>query len=410
MKALICGAGIAGLTLAWHLERAGWEVELVERAAAFRDGGYMIDFYGPGLEVADQMGLSPRLRKLGYAIDGLTYVGADGRQSSRLDMPDSLGAIISLPRGDLARAILDDVKAPIRYGTSVQTVDQHGSHVTVGLTDGTTHEADLLVGADGAHSRVRELVFGDERRFVRYLGHHVAVFLLRNEALNRPIGRRYWALTLPGLSAGAYALRDGWLATMFLRREPDPALPDDPAATLRRHFGGLGWLVPEMLADLPDPREIFYDQVIQIEMDRWSEGRVVLLGDACQAVSLFAGHGSSMAMAAAWVLADELRKGETLTEEFREDGKALTADALRESGGALAAYERRMRPTIAHTQALGRRVVEWMAPATSRRIGVRDWILRAATLPGLSRLLLNSLTPGTRGLIGRRPTRLRDLG
>lgn len=388
MKALICGAGIAGLTLAWHLERAGWEVELVERAAAFRDGGYMIDFYGPGLEVADQMGLSPRLRKLGYAIEGLTYVGADGRQSSRLDMPDSLGAIISLQRGDLARAILDDVKAPIRYGTSVQTVDQHGSHVTVGLTDGTTREADLLVGADGAHSRVRELVFGDEHRFVRYLGHHVAVFLLRNEALHRAIGRRYRALTVPGLSAGAYALRDGWLATMFLRREPDPALPDDPAATLRRHFGGLGWLVPEMLADLPDPPEIFYDQVIQIEMDRWSEGRVVLLGDACQAVSLFAGHGSSMAMAAAWVL----------------------ADALRESGGALAAYERRMRPTIAHTQALGRRVVEWMAPATSRRIGVRDWILRAATLPGLSRLLLNSLTPGTRGLIGRRPTRLRDLG
>ncbi|MFC7588523.1 FAD-dependent oxidoreductase [Nonomuraea antimicrobica] len=59
MKALICGAGIAGLTLAWHLERAGWEVELVERAAAFRDGGYMIDFYGPGHEVAGRMGLLP---------------------------------------------------------------------------------------------------------------------------------------------------------------------------------------------------------------------------------------------------------------------------------------------------------------------------------------------------------------
>ncbi|GAA2353314.1 FAD-dependent oxidoreductase [Nonomuraea africana] len=392
MKTLICGAGIAGLTLAWHLERSGWDVELVERAARFRDGGYLIDFYGPGLEVAERMGLRGRLEAQSYTIEGLTYRDERGRASSRLDMPGDFAQLISLLRGDLAAAVLSDVRAPIRYGTSVAAVEERADGVTVTLTDGSRREVDLLVGADGAHSRVRDLVFGREEEFVRYLGHHIAVFLLTDKALNAAIGRRYQALTVPGRSAGAYALRDDALATMFLRREPDPALPVDPAESLRRHFGELGWLVPGLLAHCPDdPAEIFYDQVVQIEMDRWSRGRVVLLGDACQAVSLFAGHGSSVAMAAAWVLADELRGA----------GDRLST--------ALAAYEDRMRPTIERTQALGRRVVDWMAPSTRWRIGVRDGLLRLATLPGISRLLLNSLTPGTHSLAGRRPTELRDL-
>ncbi|MFI6813903.1 FAD-dependent monooxygenase [Nonomuraea sp. NPDC050328] len=385
MKALVCGAGLAGLTLTWHLERAGWQVELVERAPAFRDGGYMIDFYGPGYEVAGRMGLHPRLEEVRYPVDELGYLDGAGRQTSGLRLPPDVTGVVSLLRADLARAIADAVRTTTRYGTSVTAVAQPpAAPVQVTLTDGSEHEVDLLVGSDGTHSTVRELVFGPERDHVRHLGHHVAAYSIHAPELSREIGTRYRMLTVPGLMAGAYALRGERLALLFLHRVSGPALPADPVAVLRERFGGLGWILPEVLPACPPPPELYYDQVTQVELGEWSRGRVVLLGDACQAVSLFAGHGASMAMTAAHVLATELAAG------------GLAAGEI---GPALAGYERRMRPVIERVQRFGRRFIHWMAPPSRLRITARDLLLRAAALPGADRLLVGSLSPGGHGRI-----------
>ncbi|MQA88487.1 MAG: FAD-dependent oxidoreductase [Streptosporangiales bacterium] len=274
----------------------------------------------------------------------------------------------------------------MRYHTSVEGIEQINDGVIVRLTDGSQCEVDLLVGADGVHSRVRELVFGPEHSFFRYLGHHVATYLVTDEDLNREVGMRYHAVVVPGLMAGAYALRDDKVALLLLRREVDPTLPEDPASALRRHFGDLDWIIPDVLRSCPQPPELYYDQVAQIEMDQWSRGRVVLLGDACGAVSLFAGHGASMAMAAAWMLTDELRRAE---------GDLPTA---------LARYQQRMQPTIAEVQQLGRRVVKWMAPSSRSRIAALNWIMRLAAIPGANRLVFRSLSPGSsHTLIPSRP-------
>lgn len=384
MKALICGAGIAGLTLAWHLERAGWEVELVERAGAFREGGYLIDFYGPGLEVAGRMGLRERLTEARHPVDEVRYVDRSGRPSSRLKLGAGLEGVLSLLRGDLARIIADDVRAPVTYGTSVEAAEQDGRRVSVRLTDGTSREVDLLVGADGARSRVRELAFGDVAP--RYLGHQVAACVLTDAELSRRVGVRYQMLTEPGLMAGAYALGDDRLALLFLRREPEPELPADPAAALRRHFGHLGWILPDVLARCPEPPDLYHDLVTQVMMERWHRGRIVLLGDSCQAVSLFAGHGASMAMAAAWVLADELTSAEV------------------DPADALARYQERMTPVISEVQRFGRRFIQWMAPSHRWRIVARDLILRLAGLPGGERLFVNALSQGGHNLIPPRHT------
>ncbi|MEV0162805.1 FAD-dependent oxidoreductase [Nonomuraea fuscirosea] len=380
MKALICGAGIAGLTLAWHLERAGWEVELVERAEAFREGGYLIDFYGAGLVVAERMGLRERLTEARHPVDEVRYVDGSGRPRSRLKLgAGGLEGVLSLLRGDLARIIADDVRAPVTYGTSVEAAEQDGRRVSVRLTDGTSREVDLLVGADGARSRVRELAFGDVAP--RYLGHQVAACVLTDAELSRRVGVRYQMLTEPGLMAGAYALGDDRLALLFLRREPDPELPADPAAALRRHFGHLGWILPDVLARCPEPPALYHDTVTQVVMERWHRGRIVLLGDSCQAVSLFAGHGASMAMAAAWILADE-----------------LTSDAV-DPADELVRYQERMEPVISEVQRFGRRFIQWMAPSHRWRIVARDLILRLAGLPGGERLFVNALSQGGHNLI-----------
>ncbi|NUR91281.1 MAG: NAD(P)-binding protein, partial [Nonomuraea sp.] len=132
MKALICGAGISGLTLAWHLERAGWQVELVERGPAFRDGGYLVDFYGAGYDAAERMGLTARLATLHHRITELGYLDGQGRQVSRFALPPSFDRMVTVLRGDLARTIADRVAASIRDATTVESVDQHDEQVTVG--------------------------------------------------------------------------------------------------------------------------------------------------------------------------------------------------------------------------------------------------------------------------------------
>ncbi|WP_283134465.1 FAD-dependent oxidoreductase [Rhizohabitans arisaemae] len=381
MRALICGAGIAGLTLAWHLERDGWDVKIVERAPRFRHGGYMIDFYGPGMEVAKQMGIRPRLLATQYPIDEVDYVNGEGRRTSGVTFTGVLGDGLNVMREDLAQALHDEVRSPIVYSTSIESIRRHADSVAVRLTDGTREEVDLLVGADGAHSRVRELTFGPEEHFVRYLGRQTAAYTLKDEELHREIGMRFRSLTVPGLMVAAYSQRDDGLAVLFLRQEPDPRLPDDIVAELTRHYGHLGWILPKVLSLRPPASEIYYDQVNQVEMDEWSKGRVVLIGDACQAVSLFAGYGASLAMAGAWVLADELR------------------GAGRHVPGALTRYHARMAGPVAEIQRFGRQSLEWVAPGTRGRIVARDMFMRLMNLPGANRLMVAPLATAGKGLI-----------
>ena len=179
MRALICGAGISGLTLACLLDRMGWEVQLVERANSLRREGYMIDFFGPGFDAAETMGLLPRLRELAYTITELNYVDRSGRPRAALDyqlMVNSLdGRLISLLRGDLALALYERLSQRVvqSYGCSVQALDERAEEVTATLTDGTRWSGDLVIGADGIHSAIRELAFGPESNYLRYLGRRI---------------------------------------------------------------------------------------------------------------------------------------------------------------------------------------------------------------------------------------------
>ncbi|WP_435108868.1 FAD-dependent oxidoreductase [Nocardiopsis synnemataformans] len=376
MRAIVCGAGIAGLAAAHRLHTHGWQVTVLEQAPGPRAQGYMIDFFGPGYQAAELMGLLPRLRELGYDIDHATFVDRDGTPRARLGIQQfSHLGVVSLMRPDLEHALRQTLPpdVQVRYGAALSRVQDHGDTVEVTLSGGHTLTGDLLVGADGIHSTVRAQVFGSETDHLRYLGFHTAAFVFTDPDIHARVDSGFYLTDTTGAQMGLYGLRDGRVAAFTVHRSPTPDRPADPRAELRRTHADLGWLVPRALQHCPDPEHVYYDQVSQSVVPHWSRGRTVLLGDACGAVSLLAGQGASLAVGGAFVLAEHLASAPTLEE-------------------GLGRYEQQWRPEVEQRQRAARRTAHWFLPPTRAQLLLRRLALRLTGLPGASRLLAGALT------------------
>ncbi|SHI48438.1 2-polyprenyl-6-methoxyphenol hydroxylase [Tessaracoccus bendigoensis DSM 12906] len=314
MRVLIVGAGIAGPTLAYWLQRLGHGVTLVESAPEPRRGGYLVDFWGAGFDVAERMGIVPRLMDEGYRIHEVREVASSGKRITHFD-PSKLtglsdGRFVSIARADLALAIYDAMGQGVEtiLGNTVCALDDDGERVRVEFSNSRSREFDLVVGADGLHSRVRALTFGPEKDFERDLGIAVATFDLVGY---RP---REELVAVTHTRVGAQVLRvpmhdDATMFCLMFRHRGE--LPDDRRvqhALLRARLGHIGWEVPAILGALPRARSFYIDRASQIRMPSWSRGRIVLIGDAAACPSLLAGQGAALAMIEAYVLACELRR------------------------------------------------------------------------------------------------------
>lgn len=374
MRAIICGAGIAGLSLATCLDSAGADVVLLEKSPRLRAQGYMIDFFGPGYDAAEAMELLPRIRELSHDVDELSYCDENGRHRAGIRYSQFAralgGRLLSLMRPDLERALYESLSenVDVRFGTSIEQVVNGPDKVSVGLTDGGELGADVLVGCDGIHSQVRRLVFGAEREYLRYLGLHTAAYCFDDPEVRAGIGNRFCMTDSVRRAMGFYGLTDQRVAVFAVHHADDPTLPGDARAALRREYASLGWMVPSALAACPPSREVYYDQVAQIEMPQWSRNRVVLVGDSCAAVSLLAGQGASLAVAGAYLLARELvQRG--------------TTDV------ALDHYERALRLPVARTQGSARRAMRWFIPRNGIEAHTRRVALSLGRLPIVERYL-----------------------
>ncbi|MEU9040264.1 MULTISPECIES: FAD-dependent monooxygenase [unclassified Kitasatospora] len=342
---LISGSGIAGTALAALLSRRGFAPTVVERAPGPRGGGQAVDIRGVALEVVERLGVLEQVRARRTRMRGMSVLDGDGREvhrstehtisSGRLDNDD-----LELLRDDLVRILheraTEEGASRFVFGDNVTALDQDEEGVRVSFEHGEPRRYDLVVGADGLHSAVRRLAFGPEERFARHLGMHLAIFSADNF-----LGLEDWQLWLRDGEAGygVYPVRDNTelRITFGFAGEPFPEgrrSPEAQRAVVAERMSALRWESPRLLKALAEAPDLYCDTMTQIRMDRWSHGRIALLGDAGYCASPLSGQGTSLALVGAHVLADALA---------RSAGDHRTA---------LASYEERLRPFVELNQAL----------------------------------------------------------
>jgi 2-polyprenyl-6-methoxyphenol hydroxylase-like FAD-dependent oxidoreductase len=255
MKALISGGGIAGLTLGILLKEAGFEPLVIEREAALRTEGYMMDFFGSGWDVAERMGLAPKLRAIRYPIDQTQFV--DDRGKSYDTVPISVvsralgGNYVYVRRSDLERILYEralEAGVPVHFGRTIAGLRQDEAAVHVTLDDGAAASFDLAFGADGVHSRVRTLVFGEERLFDRFLGAYVAAFHLEDHDFDLDGALKLHEETD---RVGAFYPLDGRRmdATYAFRHGEADIAPERRLDFVREEYKGAGWILERVLDD-----------------------------------------------------------------------------------------------------------------------------------------------------------------
>lgn len=367
MHVLVSGASIAGPTLAYWLLRHGFDVTVVEQAPHLRTGGHGVDFRGEQMALLRRMDLVDAVLAEQTGMGEQVVVDGAGRPLVRLPAAFMSGEV-EIQRGGLARILHERTRDDAEYvfGDSITGLTQDAGGVDVTFEHGGSRHFDLVVGADGTHSGVRALTWGPEERFSTFLGYYQAGFSAPNHFGLDHTGLLY---NEPGLGVMVSSANDGSTAGVGLvfaapPLEYDRRDRDQIVDIVTARFAGAGWEVPRLLAELASATDLWFDRFAQIHLDRWSQGRIALLGDAAWAAGP-GGAGTGLAMTGAYVLAAELAAAPDHTTAFDR-------------------YEAALRKGATRGQKQARNAGPFLAPATTAKIRSRNRTYRMLS----SRLLL----------------------
>ncbi|OBF50001.1 FAD-dependent oxidoreductase [Mycobacterium sp. 852002-53434_SCH5985345] len=387
MRVLVSGASIAGPVLAYWLNRRGFDVTVVERAPTLRKtGGHAVDLFRPAMEISAEMGVLPQIEALATGTNRMTMHREGRPRPIEIDLTKIYAATsdrhVEIMRDDLSEiyyaAGRDDVE--YLFGDSITSIDHDGE---VTFEDAPARRFDVVVGADGLHSNVRQLTFGDEANLTRFLGGYLAVVSAPKALAGQ--GEMTCHVGVGRLAAiyTAEHLDDARAVFLFrTKQELDYDHRDAlrQKAILRDTFADMHEQVDDWLGEVDRTATFYFDSISQLRLDRWSRRRVTLVGDAGYCPGPAVGGSTSLAVLGAYVLAGELA--------------GANGDHLR----AFAAYELQMREPVHRSRAFARGAAKGIIPGS--RLGV--WALThgarlISLLPGsLSRSLAKLNANGVR--------------
>lgn len=377
LKVLISGASIAGPALAVWLDRYGADVVVVEKAPRLREGGQLVDLRGISKEALQRMELDQQVRAVTEANYGLSFVDRRNRRRGELSVEgfgaDGPVAEIEILRGELSQVFYEASKGAVEYRFDDRIVEvRDGSDgVDVGFESGSSERFDLVVGADGVHSELRDLVFGQQQKLV-HLGTYLSFWTAENH-----MDLQDWSLAYsePGRTIGMRSIlgNDKVMAFFSFRGGP-PAYDwrdiDAQKRIVLARASGMAWEAAQLLAQIETAPDFYFDTCTQVKLDRWSHGRVALVGDAAYCASPLSGHGATLATVGAYVLAGELARADGNHEQ------------------AFAAYERKLRPWVELIHRSAPDQGKIMTPETPFGIRLRNGLVRLARyLPGKQLLI-----------------------
>lgn len=339
MRVLISGAGIAGPALAWFLQKTGARVTIVEKVQQLSSSGQNVDMQGSAVTAMKKMGLIDELRRLNTTEKGTQLIDSRGRPfapfpiaEGKIASPTSMYEIL---RGDLAmifhRATKDLLGIEYKFGTTVQEIlSNDDKAVKVLLSNGETHEYDLLVAADGQWSKVRKMAFPQESVEVVDTNMYAVYFTIPRNHNDNDWWNAYIALrsriitTRPDPHGTIRAM----LTLMPLNNAQKQAWQEASRGDrrtqhdlVRAEFADAGWQTQRLLDSMEGQRDYYFQALQQIKMDKWSTGRIICLGDTAFAPTPLTGAGTSLAITGAYILAGELSK----LEEGEHPEKAFEA-------------------------------------------------------------------------------------
>jgi len=379
MKIAINGIGIAGPALAWWLKFYGHQPVLFEKSPELRTGGYIIDFWGVGYDVAEKMGLIPALQSKSYKIDSLKLVNSYGKKVAAMNTKflreATKNRFFSLTRSDVSQVLFkacEKEKIEANFGLSIVGVEEIDNAVLATLSDGSNEKFDLVVGADGLHSKIRQVVFGPSENFLYHMDAVVSAYTLQDYQPRDEL--TYVAHATPMKQVSRVSLRDKKTLFLFTFRseliQTWPKNHQEQKQILRSIFSDMNWEVPQILSRLDEVDDLYFDSVSQIRMKTWHQGRVILLGDAACCISLLGGEGTGLAITEGFLLA-----------------KQINAD---HGNFALAFknYEKKLRSFILQKQNQAQKLLIFFAPTNSWQIFIRNLVMKITNIKFLFNILV----------------------
>jgi 2-polyprenyl-6-methoxyphenol hydroxylase-like FAD-dependent oxidoreductase len=364
-RILIAGAGIAGLVCAYWLYRFGFEVTVIEKRDGIPAGGQNIDVKGPARDIAKLMGLEKSIRQHNTREKGIRFENWDRDIIAEFPKGDALSMTqeLEILRGDLVKILYDSVKdtVNIHFGTEIKSVKDNGGNVSVSFSKGEKRQYRMVIGAEGIGSPTRTHFFEGKAK-LKFLGLYTAYFTIPKQG-----GDTDWArwCNVPG--GIVYLLRpDNYGSTRACVnfRSPEKDYQDYPLEEKKKLIAGLikgtRWESERIIKALDAVDEIYLERLSQVKMDSWSNGNVVLTGDAAYCVTPIGGGGTDLAVTGGYVLAWAIAK-------------------FGDSAAAFGEYERLMRPYVDSIQQTPPGVPGLVYPTTRIGVGILNVLFRVAS-------------------------------